>query len=539
MKSFMLLLFCLLLAAIGAVGGWLAHGQASSDETPAAHPADAGPKVIPKQTLANLGVTEGALAPGSFTRTRGIPAVIERAPLSERPVFALLGGRVRDVSVEPGMLVTRDQTLLTIVRDPIPRTTLTFTEGILKPAHETVHEAAIELRKTHEEVAILTDELNRVKEFAGSAAGGDVVIPRQRVIDLENKARRARSANTYAKLELKKHGFTSEHIEEIQSGGHLPHIGAEVWRRALEFNGLWPDAAKQLFAVLPERQRGMQWVVGTVGELAAGGLITSPLIAWLKDAPDDCAHFLDIAALLQRGHSVAELKILHAAGGLDPVIAVKAPSTGPADWDVGELDVRPGAHVEAGSRLLTLIDATSVRLKTEPEGSEKTDLLKALADDTGCSARPLVDGAGPVRPQVALTFVTGGVGEAVRAYATLSNEPVAVRDHDGRKFRTWALRPGLRYVLDVPVLQMTNVYPLPASAVTSDGPHKVVFMRRGVEFKPVKVQVLYEDEKVVVLPADDREGNLLAPGNVIAMTGAYALGLALEDRPQAGHGHPH
>ena len=49
------------------------------------------------------------------------------------------------------------------------------------------------------------------------------------------------------------------------------------------------------------------------------------------------------------------------------------------DFDVGALDVRVGAHVARGARLLSLVDARAVRLRAEPVGSEKVDLVKALA----------------------------------------------------------------------------------------------------------------------------------------------------------------
>ena len=225
MKPMPLLLFCLLLAVIGAVGGWLARGQTVPASDDAAHAHDEPPTRLPAQTLANLGVTTGPLEVDTFSRTRDIPAMIEHAPLNQAPVFALTGGRIERLLVEPGTVVKAGQPLMTIVRDPIPRPTLALTEAILQPTQEAIHQAALSLRKTGEEASILAGELKRLRSFGGGPDGGEVVIPRQRIIDCENKLRRASAANSSARQELRAHGFSSQQLADIEKNGHLPALG--------------------------------------------------------------------------------------------------------------------------------------------------------------------------------------------------------------------------------------------------------------------------------------------------------------------------
>ncbi len=539
MKSLAMLLFCVLLALIGAAGGWLARSQSATTATDSAHAHDDEPVRLPAQTLKNLGVTTGDLEITEFDRTRDLPAVVEHSPLNHTPVFSLVGGRVAAVAVEPGATVSAGEPLLTIVRDPIPPPTLAITEALLQPAQEAIHQAALSLRKTGAEKAILNEELTRLRQFSGGSGQGDVVIPRQAVIDCENKLRRATSAYDSARAELRAHGFEEEQLKELESENHLPPLGPQVWRRTLRHNGLWPENAAQLLELIPAEQRAMPWVIATVGELAASGLASEGFLRWMKDNPTRRSRFLDFASLLQRGHSMADIRALSAAGALEPMVTIRAPGAPPADWDVGTLDVRDGARVEPGTPLLTLVDARTMRLRVDPEGSEKAVLLDALRAGRTCTARPLVEGAGPMLTDITLTFVEGDGAHPERTYATLENQPLATRDRGGRGFRSWTLRPGLRYVLQVPFETMANVFVVPASAVTTDGPHKIVYVRRGLDFKSRKVEVLYQDEEVVVLPADDRIGNVLRPGQTIALTGAYALGLALEKQAAVGHGHPH
>jgi len=255
MKRWDLLVFCVVFTVIGGAGGWFASQQRSGTgdagagggaEAPVA--AAARPELTP-QTLSNLGVSVGRIAPQTWVRTRDVPAVIERTPLSERPVFAPIGGRIGELHVEPGMVVAAGDPLLTLIRDPIPRPVLVLTEEILKPAKEEIHQAVVEMRKTSQEIAIVETELERISQYTGKVGGEDLpILPRQTAIDLRYALLRAQKASEQASLELQKHGYTEEQITAMEQGGPIPNLGEDSWKRALQRNGLWPKTAEDLLA---------------------------------------------------------------------------------------------------------------------------------------------------------------------------------------------------------------------------------------------------------------------------------------------------
>jgi hypothetical protein len=90
----------------------------------------------------------------------------------------------------------------------------------------------------------------------------------------------------------------------------------------------------------------------------------------------------------------------------------------------------------------------------------------------------------------------------------------------------------------VPVERLEERFVLPAGAVTDDGPRKVVFLQDGDTFLAKPVLVEYEDDEIVVVAND----GAIFPGDPVALTGAFALGLALQTGsgavdPHAGHSH--
>lgn len=550
MKRLDLLISCIIFTAVGGVAGWISSEQTHEDQAAHAHGADpaAGAvrgepatPILSRTTLTNLGVEVGQITPRTFRRTKNVPARIVDRPTNSVPVFAPVGGRVITVEVAPGTVVDADGVLLTIIRDPIPRPVLTLTEDFLKPAEE-IHEAVVSLRMGLEEISILQAELDRVTAFTGTTGSSDVpIIPRKTAIDLRYQLLRARKAHELAEHELEKHGFTRTQIEKIGKGHPLPTLGVDNWKRSLQRNGLWPESADKLHAALPTDLQSMPWALATVGELAAGGLISKELLDWFTSIPHDCEHFLDIGSLLQRGHSVDDIRALHALGALDPVVKVKAPSSAP-DWDVTSLDVRRGAHVERGQQLLTLHAPRSMHLETEPVGSDKSEVLKALAGGVSCEAHPLVEGSGPVLKDLRLAFVTGRAGTAgTVAVAIVTNSPLSVAPPAGEapRHRSWHLRAGLRYMLRIPVEEFTNVFVLPADAITTDGAREVVFVRKGLRFEPIEVELIHRDDRVAVIPINDR--TRLTIDHHVAISGAYPLALTMKgrDRATSAHGHPH
>jgi multidrug efflux pump subunit AcrA (membrane-fusion protein) len=548
-KRWDVLIYCLVFTTIGAMAGWIASRQSTGAGSIDPHHTDSGQDADPRvdlspQTLNNLGVTVGELQPTSFVRYRSVPAVVAHTPFNEQPVVAPIGGRVREILVEPGMLVRAGDPVLRLVRDPIPRPTLHLTEEILKPAREAVHQMVVELHKASEEKRIVQTELTRIEKYTEKVGEEDLpILPRQTVIDLRYQRLRAEYALKRARLELKKHGFTAEQIDSIAEGSPIPQLGEDTWKRALERNGLWPDAARKLLAVVPESLHGERWTIATIGELAASGLIRDSLISWLEEAPEGCDHFLEIGALLQKGYSVEAVRELHALHALDPVVELRAPGHGRIeDWDVVQIDVKAGEQITTGHHLMRLLDPRVLYLKTRPLGGEQADVLHAMNTRGVCEARPLIDGSGPVLSNVDIEFLSSDAStHGTIAYAKLRNEPIESGPReDGRTLRSWKLRAGLKYTLRVPVDSLDNVYVLPAKAVTYDGPDRVVFLQDGDTFKSVDVTVTYENEEVAVIAIDAH--TRLFPGDVVVLSGAYALSMALKnpgDQVDAHAGHSH
>ncbi len=467
---------------------------------------------LPPQTLRTIGVETTEIHPTTFRRHRAIPARIQETPSTELPVFAPIGGRILEVLAEPGAVVEPGEQVASLLRDPIPRPDLSLVRSVLDGAASAWTIAAIEVRRAFEE-----------KEREGSSREAEAVYGR---------ARRA----------LSERGFSDDQIDTIVEGNPASRTVAGAWREALRRAGFWTPGAQTVHDLLPAGHQADPWAIAALGELAAGALLNDDLVAWLQAEPAAAASLLEIAALLQEGHTVADVRGLHALGALLPIVAIRAPDVeGVPDWDTHKIHVRAGAHLATGEAILTLIDPRCLVLRAEPVGGEQADTLRALQEALPCRAEPLVAGAGPVLDGLRIDRVLGehGGGPTV-AYLAVVNEPLAVVETpSGQRLRTWRLRPGLGYSLDVPTETHETVFVLPSDGVTDIGAEQIVFVRDGEALRAVTVEISYRDHEVAVIPA--RADIPLKEGDEVVTRGAFALGLALrgggEVDPHAGHHH--
>jgi multidrug efflux pump subunit AcrA (membrane-fusion protein) len=539
------ILMGLAFAGVGLAGGWFAARQTSSGggEKAAGHGKEPGHEGhahedgdhldISEQALKNLGVTFVEAAPVDFSRNVGIPAVVVAPVGSEIPVTAPVSGRVLEIRVPEGSVVAAGAVVATLLRDPIAPPELVVTAEIFQPAGEQLHQAVGELRKARRNLDLLNTELERLQKFAESGTeGGYPIVPRKNLIDLKYEISRAEKELANAHSEMHRHGLSEEQIAEIESGHPTPFLGQRLWKKALEQNGLWPAEAEALSKALPDDLREAPRVIATIGELAATGLANPALVAWLKDNADAGRDFLHVAALLQRGSTLREVQFLQQAGGLSPVVEVRAPQGGAPDFDVRVLLVKPGEHVEAGARLAVLDDARVLHLGAEAAGGDATRLIAALTEGATLEARPLVDGTGPVLKGLSILFARNDEADSgTVATLRIPNEELVSRELEKARFRTWKLRPGLRYMLQVPVHTWKGVYVVPSDAVVEDGLERIVFLKDGDGVKPAKVVVVWQDQEVAVL---DGKSSQLFPDDEVAQHGAFALRLAL----RAGSGEP-
>jgi multidrug efflux pump subunit AcrA (membrane-fusion protein) len=521
------LFFALVLVSIGALAGWLGArpaGQAAPQDD-AAHAGG-----LSEQTLKNLGVRVEDAKLETFTRAINVQATVVDAPLNRRPLTAPLGGVVVKLHVQPGDVVKAGDPVATVVRDPIKRPQLSLTADILTPVSEDLHEAVASLRLSRAKFEIAQAEWKRIQPFVKEG-----VLPRKRLIDLDYERRRAQSELEIARHELEWHGLSDTEIDEVAKGARPP-TNRRLWKRALEKNDLWGRNEETILQSLPARDRDLPWSVAAIGELSAAGLATGALVEALAEVPHMSQHFVETAALLLEGHSVARTRWLCEAGAFEARAAIRAPRDGAPDFDVSSIDILPGQMVAPGETVAVLHDARMMWLRVEPLGAEVRAVKDAMAAGTPMAAVPLLARTGPDLDGLRIERLDTRAGFDDRgavAIITCANEPLKTGGDD----RSWALRVGLRYLVKVPAQSIGECFVLPAGAVAQQGPDRVVFLQDGKTFRAEPVHVLHEDDDVVVVAHD----GTITQGDPVVTSGAFALSLALQDTGGAhqGHGHPH
>jgi multidrug efflux pump subunit AcrA (membrane-fusion protein) len=533
----------LLLLAIGLFGGWFAASQSSQGAS--GEPEDDGAAAAPAaglspRTLKNIGVEVGEATLSDFVRPREVPAEVELPPSAIRPAHAPVAGVVRVVHVTAGQKVAAGDPIADIARDPFPRPVLALTDAVLRPLDEDHHRSVTELRSAAAAHAIAEQELERVRTLLRGAGEGQAPLPAKAEIDLVYEERRTRDALERARREMGRHGLSEEEIARAQAGEDVLISGASV-RRLLARNQLWSGTADAVLAALPPRIAGLRYTIAVLGELVAADAVGDEYVAALRARPALAAAFLETAGLLQQGATVGWLEGLDDAGALAATVVVRAPGDVP-DWDLLDVDVKPGAHVNAGDVIATCLDQRAVLLRLAPAGADLPALSRAIEAGETLRAEPLVPDSAPALEALPLTRLAPGADDASHgaAFAAAENTPLGERaDPSGAAYRTWKLREGIRYLVHVPVERLAARFVLPASAVVARGSDMVVLLEDGDTFRAVPVRVEHLDARVAVVAND---GAIFA-GDRVVLRGAYALSLALQAGsgsavdPHAGHNH--
>ncbi|MCC6670035.1 MAG: hypothetical protein IT458_03175 [Planctomycetes bacterium] len=528
-------------ALLGLAGGWYAArqgGQAAAGGA-AAEEAQAHDTELSAQTLANLGVRIEPLAKRTFVRTVPIQAVIHESPLARRPVVAPFGGVVRAVRAEPGQVIEEGGEIVTLVRDAIPRPRLQWTGTLLDPGSGSAAEAAAALRAALVQERVARREVERVRGLRSASRPDELpLVARRDELQLEYELERAVAAVQAARDALERRGLSAEHLAALEAGGGLPP-GRVLWRGALGRQGLWNEHAEQALDLLPAATRAEAATVGLLGELVGAGLAQPSLVATLREVPGLGAHFGEAAALLLEGETLEHVRGLAVAGGLEPVLSLRAPERpeGTPDWELLEVAVRAGQRVERGQTVAVLRDGWNMHLELLPVGSEVRAVLEAARSAVAFSAEPLLGGTGPAFADLRIERITSeeddpGESALLHAHVPVRNAPLV----EGAALRSWALRTGTRYRAYLPVSTLPDRFVLPRDAVAEDGPDRVVFLRDGCSFRRQPVHVEHEDHEVVVV-ADD---GALFPGDHVVVSAAFALRQALEaGKGDAAHTHDH
>lgn len=290
-------------------------------------------------------------------------------------------------------------------------------------------------------------------------------------------------------------------------------------------------------------------------KIAAGGAIPGKVVLERKYEQQKLEGMIRAQeqALLLHGLSAEQVAAIREKRELLGSLTVSAPEShdnrspqadSPCLLQVQELDAEQGKHVTAGEPLCVLAD--HCELYVEGKAFEQDTRALNEAAKQGWPVKALLDvGNGETETISDLNILLLGnrVDPNSRTfpfYLALKNE--MVRDEktpEGRRFLSWRFKPGQRAEVQVPVETWEDRVVLPAAAVVQEGPESYVFLQNGDHFDRRPVHVEFRDRDWVVL-ADENE---VWPGDVLAMSGAQQLQLALKNKaggavdPHAGHNH--
>jgi hypothetical protein len=546
------------MTVLGLAAGWFARSQTLAATGPIAGHADGEAPTAPAElfsdrALKNMGITCTQAVKSDFVVCRDVLGIIEEIPTSLRSVSARWGGTVSAVLpvgetgsksdhgspvVVAGRLLKPGETVVEILRAPMPLITRTMTGDVVQMVSETVHDSAVQLRASRQLLELSKMEYERVRDLNRDAPGGLPVIPRQTEINLQYDMVKARTEVERLSSRLFLHGFTNDQIEAAGKGAPLL-LTADVWKRALERNGLWPATGERILAKLPASLRAHPWTYAALGELEALGKCDEAMVAAIGQEPALGARFHEATALLQTGHSLEDVLAMVREHALDPVIRVKVPSGAPV-WEVRELRVKPGDTVEAGGVLAVLADSRHMALELQSSGVDTALIETALRDGIELEGRPLVTGAGPALKGLRLTAYNtphaDEGGHEPRAYAVVANERLLPpAGNGGPPTGAWRLRPGMRYRVRVPVRCHEDVFAFPRDALVTEGAERLIFLRSGTSFRRQPVRLLHEDPESIVV-ADD---GAVFPNDPVVTSGAFALSLALRAEATGSAGTSH
>jgi multidrug efflux pump subunit AcrA (membrane-fusion protein) len=210
---------------------------------------------------------------------------------------------------------------------------------------------------------------------------------------------------------------------------------------------------------------------------------------------------------------------------------------------VEDLQTEVGRLVTAGDALVSLADYSHLYIEGNAFEQDVELIAQALARHAPVTAT--VDNHTATNPQVAglsILYLADQIDPLERTlhfYLALPNESIRDETVGGHRFVNWRFKPGQRTQLQIPVEDWTDRLVLPATAVAQEGPDWFVFVENGDHFDRRPVHVEYRDRTHVVIAQD---GSLF-PGDVVALTGAAQLQMALRNRsggaidPHAGHTH--
>ena len=248
------------------------------------------------------------------------------------------------------------------------------------------------------------------------------------------------------------------------------------------------------------------------------------------------------------GISTTSAKTTDTRAGVEPANfeqeeADQQASTRPP-WILQELTVQTGQHVDAGDRLCVLADYSQLYIEGMAFEQDLEFLHRAIQNDWQITAvRQRQDESVERTDGLKILFLAGEIdpeSRALRFYVELPNRRIEPENKPADdRFIQWQFKPGQRLSLEIPIDHWPDSIVVPVEAVIREGVESYVFQQNGTAFERREVHERHRDRNFVVIEAD---GSLF-DGDVIAVSGAYQMHLALKNQagggvdPHAGHTH--
>jgi multidrug efflux pump subunit AcrA (membrane-fusion protein) len=233
-------------------------------------------------------------------------------------------------------------------------------------------------------------------------------------------------------------------------------------------------------------------------------------------------------------------------------VTVTAPPAGSADalFEMKELKVRLGEHVQAGQALATLADHRRLYVEGWAFKTEAKALAVAAEKQVKVEVEFLDEDPGDWRetPPLTIHHLASAVDPVNRTfpfYLSLNNEARTIA-RDGKTYLAWRFRPGQRARLRLPVERLVtpgvggegkdaDPFVVPAGAVVREGPEAFVFVQAGDLFIRKPVRVLYQDDREAVIANDGS----ITRAELIVLNQAAAINRAIKAQSTEGGHHHH
>lgn len=469
--------------------------------------------LISDEALANYNVTLDSLMPTTFSPTLQIPAKIEQRSQSQTAISMMLPGTIKNIaSLRLGMLICAQEKpiLMTIERDPIAPPELAFVTPFLRPNPIELQQWINNYYTAKLELANRTAELKRLENLQKQSPG---IISKTQLIELNNQINAAKILVQSNENSLLAFGYSTKELNGDQVIEN--HLSAPQWIRALKNQKYWNNYAQDIYKMVDSEVQNDYWFVAALGELAARNFCTDKLFSAVKNNVEFRKNIVNALSLLLQSHPLVKVEQMAQYGWLYSTVHLQLPEVY-NHYVLQSIDVKAGGYYNVGEKILILSDLSTVELVARPLGTERALFSQAAKEDFSMFATPLLKNAGPIIRDLKIDrFETDAQGEKVLLSA--KNELI------NHKF--FLLRDQMDYVLHLPTeKQFEKVFIVPLDAVTDLGSDKVILLKKGKQFVPAKVIVLYQDSTNAILSSKSQ----FHARDIYVKTGAFRLNLALQ-----------